>query len=71
MTDDLRDWLVERITNVIVHHQLTDYASKCNGCAKELYGGGGGMTLAHHRAEKIVDDLELVDLYQRAQRATT
>src|SRR5689334_11329975 len=27
MADDLRDWLIERITNVIVHHNVADYGS--------------------------------------------
>jgi hypothetical protein len=36
-------------------------------CKRELYGTGGGTTLSRHRAERIVDEMGLVDLYTQSK----
>jgi hypothetical protein len=58
--DEFREKLVDLVTRIIVEHQLPDYGERCSACYKHLYNQDGGSTLSRHRAEKIVDGMELV-----------
>jgi hypothetical protein len=69
MDEDLREQLVSTITNIIVSHKLPDLGSKCSTCYKELYGEGNGSTLSRHRAEKIVDAMDLVHVFTVFEKA--
>ena len=66
--DELREKLVSMITDIIIAHQLPDYGISCNNCHKRLYSTGDGSTLSRHRAEKIVDELDLVELHLSVEK---
>lgn len=66
--DELRDHLVDMVTDIIVAHQLPDYGHICNKCKQRLYSDGKGSTLSRHRAEKIVDDMDLVELHLAVEK---
>lgn len=65
--DELRNQLVTIITDIIVAHQLPDYSHICRKCKQHLYGADS-TTLSRHRAEKIVDDLDLVELHLAVEK---
>lgn len=65
--DELREELVNAITAIIIKHQLPDYSAICSGCPAHLYQQDS-KTLSRHRAEKIVDDLDLVELHQSVEK---
>lgn len=62
---DQRERLIEAVTDIIARHQVADYGNTCHGCGKALYGERG-CSLTRHRAEKIVDDLELDAVFTKA-----
>lgn len=69
MNDDLRDQLIDMVTDIITTHQLPDYGHICRSCHKRLYSDGdGSTTLSRHRAEKIVDDMDLVELHLAVEK---
>lgn len=70
MSDDLHEHLVQAITNIITKHQVPDYYNHCKACNRDLYGAGGGASLSRHRAEKIVDELQLVWLFTTVGETT-
>lgn len=59
----MNEALIDRIAEVLVAHDDDGASSFCT-CGKRLYATGGvsaegGMSLRRHRAEQIVDALEL------------
>lgn len=66
--DELREELITAVTDIIVAHQLPDYGHKCKSCKKRIYSGENGSSLSRHRAEKIVDDMDLVELHLSVEK---
>lgn len=66
--DELRDKLVTTIVDIITAHQLPDYGHICRECKARLYSEGKGSSLSRHRAEKIVDDLDLVEIMMTLEK---
>jgi len=62
--EELRERLIQQVTDILASHHLADYGSKCLSCLKELYSEGNGSTLSRHRAEKIVDQMDLVRAFK-------
>lgn len=66
--DELRDKLVTTIVDIITAHQLPDYGHICRECKARLYSEGNGSSLSRHRAERIVDELDLVELHLAVEK---
>lgn len=67
MDYELYEQLVSRITEVITRHNLLDYGSECQACChRELYGEGKGSSLSRHRAEMIVKEMALEQVFRKA-----
>lgn len=57
LPSEVREELITRVVDKLVHHQVGDMCSRCN-CGTPIYSGkDGSVTLTRHRAEKIVDEI--------------
>jgi hypothetical protein len=56
--------LIERVTSIISGHNMDQFGElRCRACGDRPAKAGEGHSLSWHRAEKIVDDPEVLGMF--------